>query len=261
MDGLSKNEHDPAMGAYCAPLMLKEHKLPGVLISVCGIDGSGKTTTIKLIADYLAASGVKCVSTFTPTLRMRKDDLFRAMVDPRYREKKNNVDVLAMALMILGDLIQHWNDTIQPHLERGDVVICDRYIYTSQAEIIARSSTSMPAEAINYLSRFIFKPDLAICTYVNANLARQRILDRNNAADQPDEEDFMIRQGHAYKAVARANKMFIVSSEQSQQDSFDQLKVQLLRCLRRIGAKNAAPCDQNTALLGEHLDRSMSIEN
>ena len=133
---------------FCQPLRLKPHGYPGALITFCGVDGSGKSSLIGGLEQTCREAGLSCLRTHTPTRRIREDAVFRSLVeDPcntssidssSYRSARR-INVLGLLLSIMGDLVQHTTDTIIPALERGEVVLCDRYIFTSQAEIAARS--------------------------------------------------------------------------------------------------------------------------
>src|SRR5512132_2349376 len=128
----------------CRPLELMPHGYPGSLITFCGVDGSGKSSLIDRLEQACRQAGRNCTRTQTPTPRIRNDSVFRSLVeDPcststvgrsSYRSARR-INVLGLLLSIMGDLVQHTTDTIIPALERGDVVLCDRYIFTSQAEI------------------------------------------------------------------------------------------------------------------------------
>ena len=68
-------------------------------------------------------------------------------------ESAGRVNVLGMLLSIMGDLVQHTTDTVIPALRRGEVVLCDRYIFTSQAESARARTCARPSRCSRRLRR------------------------------------------------------------------------------------------------------------
>lgn len=214
-------------------LSLRPHGLPGTLITLCGIDGAGKTSTIKAITDYIGSQGLPVFCTYTPTERVRTNSLFRALVDAADDKARSQIDILGLCLTILGDLIQHISDTIVPHLEQGHVVICDRYIYTSQAEVHSRAADEIPKTVLAYIARHVIRPDLAIGMHIDPDTARQRIQQREHERDKPLDLEFMKIQAEAYLNVARDNGLLMITTDAPLESTFALLKPSLDYCLAR----------------------------
>ena len=99
----------------------------GLFVTFEGIEGSGKTTQLKLLARRLRRLGRPLLVTRqpggTPTgARLRKLLLHSGAVDPR-----------AELLMMFADRRQHLTESIEPALADGAVVLCDRYTDASRA--------------------------------------------------------------------------------------------------------------------------------
>jgi len=214
-------------------LSLRPHALPGTLITLCGIDGAGKTSTINAIADYIGSQGLPVFSTFTPTERVRTNSLFRALVDAEDAKARSRIDILGLCLTILGDLVQHISDTIVPRLEQGHVVICDRYIYTSLAEVHSRAADDIPRTVLAYIARHVIRPDLAIGIHIDPDTARERIRQREHERDKPLDFDFMKVQADAYLNVARDNGLLMITTDAPLETTFALLKPSLDRCLAK----------------------------
>jgi dTMP kinase len=196
-----------------AALPLTTHHYPGVLMTFCGVDGAGKSSLINAVADHCAEKGVAYVRTFTPTARIRQDPVFRALVGHQpYRDRPT--DLLGITLSIMGDLAQHLTDTIVPGLERGDIVICDRYVATSHAEVIARSESAAVLSTLAAITANLIKPDLAFGLVVSPAAARRRVLERNDPNDQPPPALFFQRQVHAYQTAIDVNGLIRIDTEQ-----------------------------------------------
>jgi dTMP kinase len=219
----------------CSPnaLSLRPHGLPGTLITLCGIDGAGKTSTINAVADYIGSQGLPVFCTYTPTERVRTNSLFRTLVDAADSKARSQIDILGLCLTILGDLIQHISDTIIPHLEQGHVVICDRYIYTSQAEVHSRAADEIPKTVLAYIAKHVIRPDLAIGIHIDPDTARARIRQREHERDKPLDLEFMKIQADAYLNVARDNGLLMITTDAPLESTFAMLKPSLDYCLAK----------------------------
>ena len=206
----------------CQPLKLKPHAYPGTLITFCGVDGSGKSSVIGGLEQICQAAGLTCLRTFTPTRRIREDPVFRSLVDDPCNTSSvdcssyhsaRRINVLGLLLSIMGDLIQHTTDTIIPALQRGDVVFCDRYVFTSQAEIGARSDLRETEPVLASIAEHVLQPDLAFGLNVSGETSCRRVRSRNDQNDQPPPMIFLERQVAAYQAVIEANGLVALDTE------------------------------------------------
>jgi dTMP kinase len=217
-------------------LDLRAHGQPGRLITFCGIDGSGKTTMISAVAEHLAARGARCFTTFTPTAGIRKNAVFRGLVEATGPAARSRVDVLGMCLQVIGDLAQHVHDTIAPRLAAGDVVLCDRYVFTTQGEIRARADDPEIDRLLQEITRRLPRPDLAIAMDVPATVAQRRVLARDGDAHKPHDAEFVVAQAEAYLAVARTNELVVLSSERPIDAVFAELRPRLDACVASVGS-------------------------
>lgn len=106
---------------------LVSHDRPGLLIAFEGIDGTGKSTQIQLLADRLRGAGLPVIATREPTdgqygRRIRALFTNRASVSPEEE----------LALFI-ADRREHVDQVIAPALERGTIVLTDRYYFSTAA--------------------------------------------------------------------------------------------------------------------------------
>lgn len=145
-----------------------------------GIDGAGKTTQIKLLAENLKKEGVDCYLTAEPT-DMPSGKIIREALSGRLP-----VSCAEMADMFVRDRMIHNKDEekgIDPHLERGMTVISDRYYYSSLAYQGAELGYDKVA-ALNLDNPEIRTPDICVFLDLTPDKSLERIGKR---ADTPTE--------------------------------------------------------------------------
>lgn len=156
-------------------MKLAKNRYKGKLIVFEGTDGAGKTTMINKTIEYLSKKygSENVVMEKQPTDLSRKTRLFQKMM---YCSNHDEIDYRAVQLLTLSDRVQHNFEVIIPALEQGKIVVCDRYIYTSIANMLARGYTK--EKWFFQASSTIVKPDIAFLAYVDPEIAIGRILER-----------------------------------------------------------------------------------
>ncbi len=139
-----------------------------------GIDGSGKTTVSRLVAETLRKRGEKVFLTGEPTKGWTGDAVRRA-----YRD---DVGPLGEAFLFLADRAAH-QEEIRAHLAAGELVLCDRYADSTYAYQGARLE-GVVADPLLFLRRitepWLLRPDLTIFLRVPPDIGLQRIADRTD---------------------------------------------------------------------------------
>ena len=97
---------------------------PGVFLVFEGGDGVGKTTQVDLLCAALARAGQEVVRTFEPGDSVVGAEIRRLVLDPA----TGDLDARAEALLYAADKAQHLHAVVRPALQRGAVVVCDRYV-------------------------------------------------------------------------------------------------------------------------------------
>ena len=98
--------------------------MTGLFIVFEGGDGVGKSTQVERLSRWLSARGQDHVVTRQPGGTPVGAQLRRLVLDPAM----GHVDPRAEALMYAADKAQHVHEVVRPALERGEVVVCDRYV-------------------------------------------------------------------------------------------------------------------------------------
>lgn len=174
----------------------------GLFITLEGGDGSGKTTQAELLGEWLAGQGRTVVRTREPGgtevgVEVREIVLHhRGDIAPR-----------AEALLYAADRAHHVATVVRPALERGEVVLQDRYIDSSVA--YQGAGRVLDPEAVRGLSEWATEglaPDLTVLLDLDAAAARGRLDEARTRYDRLEAEaaEFHDRVRSAYLALAEA---------------------------------------------------------
>ncbi len=142
-----------------------------LFIAFEGIDGSGKSTQVKLLTDNLKKAGQKVYSTFEPT-----DSPIGSVIRSIFNHRIE-ADHRAIAGLFVADRLDHLlNKTngILSKLEDGYTVITDRYYFSSYAYHGAHMSLDWVIEA-NSLSADLLRPDLNIYIDISPEISMKRL--------------------------------------------------------------------------------------
>jgi dTMP kinase len=141
-------------------------ELPGKLIAVEGLDGSGKSTQIYLVKRWLELEGYKVFFTeWNSSLLVKRST--------KKGKKRHLLTPTTFALIHCTDFADRYERQILPMLHAGYIVIADRYIYTAFARDAARGCDRT---WIRTLYSYARHPDLTFFFDVPLNVALKRIL-------------------------------------------------------------------------------------
>jgi dTMP kinase len=144
------------------------HAFPGKLIVVEGIDGSGKTTQLSLLAKWLAASGRRVFVT-----EWNSSALVKAAT--KAGKKQNALTPMTFSLLHATDFADRLLYKIIPPLKAGMIVLADRYAYTAFSRDVARG---VDRQWVRDLYSFAVRPDLAVYFRVPIDVSLDRLLAR-----------------------------------------------------------------------------------
>ncbi|MEV6804666.1 dTMP kinase [Streptomyces sp. NPDC051132] len=138
----------------------------GVFVTLDGPGGVGKSTVKAAVADQLRHAGRAVYATREPTdtplgsLARHGTDEYRGM---------------AMACLIAADRYQHLTTGIRPALERGDVVVCDRYVASS---LVLQVVDGVDRDVVWDLNRHADPPDLSVFLTAHPDVIAERLARR-----------------------------------------------------------------------------------
>jgi dTMP kinase len=146
----------------------RPHDYPGKLFVVEGIDGSGKTTQLGLLAKWLTAAGHRIFLT-----EWNSSALVKAAT--KTGKKKNALTPMTFSLLHATDFVDRLVYRIIPPLKAGMIVLADRYAYTAFARDVARG---VDPRWVRDLYSFAVKPNLSLYFRVPIAVSLDRLMAR-----------------------------------------------------------------------------------
>jgi dTMP kinase len=142
-----------------------DHRFPGKLFVVEGIDGSGKSTQLNLLHQWLLSEGYGVVFSEWNSSPLVRDVTKRG-------KKKRMLVPSTFSLIHATDFADRIEHSIIPLLKAGAVVLCDRYIYTAFARDVVRG---MDPQWVRELYAFAVKPTVAFYFRISLDVATKRL--------------------------------------------------------------------------------------
>jgi len=215
--------------------------VPGTFVTFEGIDGSGKSTQLRLLNNFLRTKGYNALITREPGgtpvgLRLRA-----ALLDA-----SEEVDPLTELLVFAADRAQHVRRVIRPALEAGQIVISDRYADATVAyQGAGRGFPPALIQEIVQLATEGLKPDLTVLFDLGIEESTSRTTRRSTGKsskigrDRLDIEDaeFHARVRDAYLQLARAEpeRVKVIDSSGPVERTQEQLKTIIVSFLQSRG--------------------------
>lgn len=208
---------------------------PGLFVTLDGMAGAGKTTTVRLLGPYLRGLGYHVHTTAEPThgalgeLARRDTDLYRGH---------------SLACLVAADRYHHLETEIRPHLDQRKIVICDRYVASSY---VLQQMDSVPLPFIESLNGYADRPDLAVMLLAEPTEAAARVTARG-AHDRfqagvttSTTEARMYREAVSYLEGRGVPVLTIDTTRRAPHGVVEQVAE---RIAERITADTQSPCDQ-----------------
>ena len=171
----------------------------GIFISVEGGDGSGKSTQLANIKDYLEARGVDALFIREPGGTSIGEKIRDILLDPA------NTEMCAMteAMLYAASRAQIVSEVIKPALSEGKVVVCDRFVDSSIAYQAYGRQMGNAIWDINKYAVDGSMPDYTFFLDINPHIACSRIDSRGEGKDRMElqEDSFRMRVYNGYLAL------------------------------------------------------------
>jgi len=192
--------------------------MKGKFITLEGIEGSGKSTQIALLATYLKSLGIRLVLTREPGGTPIGDQVRKILLDPA----NTALDPKTELLLYAASRAQHLKEVILPHLERSGVVLCDRFADATLA--YQGYGRKLDVDLIRMLDRIVcagLRPDMTILLDIDAAAGVARARGRNDMRGLETEARFenesiafheRVRQGYLALASQEPERFRIVEA-------------------------------------------------
>ncbi|MFE1959187.1 dTMP kinase [Streptomyces sp. NPDC059479] len=184
----------------------------GFFLAIEGGDGAGKSTQVEALAEWIRAKGHEVVVTREPGATPVGKRLRSILLDVSSAGLSNRAE----ALLYAADRAEHVDSVVRPALERGAIVISDRYIDSSVAYQGAGRDLS-PTE-IARISRWAtdgLVPNLTVLLDVSPETARERFTEAPDRLEsEPAEFHQRVRSGFLTLAAADPARYLVVDGGQ-----------------------------------------------
>jgi len=148
------------------PSSWEHHTFPGMLITVDGVDGSGRATQIDLLETWLKMQGYGVVRTSWNSSKLVSKTIAEA-------RRQRTLAARTYSILHAIDMAERNDNEVIPALRAGYVVLADRYVYTAFARDIARG---VEIDWILNLYGFAVRPDLSVYLRIDAETSLGRVM-------------------------------------------------------------------------------------
>ena len=207
-------------------LNMRKNQTDGLLITVCGLDGCGKTTMMRRLIEDLGKDYTVFV-TKQPTDYVRKSDIFRTYMDSPNHDA---FDYRSLSLLAASDRWQHVSKVIEPELQKGNIVISDRYFYSCLANLRARGFEQ--DGWIYEIAKSVIEPDIAFFFDVPVETAVARVRKRPEEKNRYIDMDLQYKLREEYINICKANGGVLISTMRDKEESYNQVKQAVERVMR-----------------------------
>ncbi|HTM07253.1 MAG TPA: dTMP kinase [Verrucomicrobiae bacterium] len=181
-------------------------------ISFEGGDGSGKTTQLKLLADYLSKRGYDCLCTREPG----GTDLGKLMRRVLLEAGDSVISRETELFLYLADRAQHVQEIIRPALAAGKIVLCDRFTDSTVAyQGYGREADLRVLGELNRMASGGLVPDLTFLLDCPADLGLSRTANRMKGQRPGEREDRFEREEAEFHARVRRGFQELARSDPS----------------------------------------------
>jgi len=212
--------------------------MKGIFITFEGIDGSGKDTQAKLLAKYFKNKGYSVIRTREPGGTSIGEKIRKILLSP----KISRVDQRAEVLLFAASRAQIVSNIIKPALEKGKIVISNRYVDSSYAyQGIARKMGLDWVIEINKWATQGLLPDITFFLDIPEELGLKRVDKSRNIRDkiEKDGEIFQkkVREGYYKLAKVFPERYRIIDANRNEDLIQKDIKKEVNKFIKKISKK------------------------
>lgn len=203
----------------------------GLFITLEGPDGSGKSTMIGLIGQYLKEQGIDHVITREPGGTAIGEKIRGIIID----RENINMGPETEALLFAASRAQHVHEKILPSVEEGKVVVCDRFLLSSLAyQGVGRGLGIQEVKAVNEFGLRGMTPDLILFFHVDPEVTLLR--KTKEGGDRLEEEGGAfhreVYEGYMTLLEMHPDNVVVIDAEKSVEEVYAQTIAALAEVLK-----------------------------
>lgn len=211
-------------------------KARGVFITLEGVDGCGKSTKADMLVDELSSKGREVVRLREPGGARVSELIREILLNPKNTEMSAECELLLME----ASRAQNVAEIILPALERGAVVVCDRFYDSTYAyQGFGRGLDMELIRTANSMGSCGVTPDRTIVFDIDVDFAYERAINHSEA-DRMEAEGipFQLRVREGYQALAREEpeRVRIVNGDGEKEQVYARMVAELVDILPELGA-------------------------
>ena len=222
----------------------KQTSINGKLIIVEGVDGSGKSTQVRLLEKWLRYRGIPVFFTEWNSSEQVKDIISKG-------KKKNLLTPTTFSLLHATDFAARYERNIYPLLRSGYVVLADRYIYTAFARDVVRGCDP---QWVRHIYGLTVKPDIGFYFRVPVDVSFDRIVKNRprlkyyeagmdlNLSNDPY-ESYRIFQGRIideYESMVEKEGLTVIDGTKDIEEQQELMRQKVLEVLPQLMNKSAS---------------------
>lgn len=195
----------------------------GIFISLEGVEGAGKSTQARLLADYISGLGYPVIQTHEPGGTPIAEQIRAIILNPQNTEMAS----LTELFLYLASRAQHVNELILPALSEGKIVVCDRF---SEATIVyqgyARGIDINLLKQLNGIATDGLKPDITFVLDLDASIGFSRKAGSNLDRLERENSEFhnKVREGYLKIAEKEPERIKVINAQDSLENIHNQIR-------------------------------------
>ncbi|MGQ0505483.1 MAG: dTMP kinase [Myxococcaceae bacterium] len=200
----------------------------GCFIVLEGLDGAGTTTQLHRISAALRERGARVHTTCEPSTGPVGTLLRQALTQRLRLPDGNGLPDETLALLFAADRMDHLAAELEPAMERGEIVLCDRYVLSS----LAYQGVTLPMAWVEKLNARARTPDLTLFLKVNLATAAKRRAERGGEPELFDSKQAAISRRYDEAIALRGSAHRLVALDGS--DTVEAITVEALKVIDNL---------------------------
>lgn len=197
---------------------------PGKFIVIEGLDGSGKSSQVDLVIDFLQKNGKEVIVTKEPTTESESGRKIKQAL-----RKEIFVEPLELQKLYVQDRKEHLENKVIPALREGKFVVSSRYAFSTFAYGFAGG---LDVDLLVKLNEQFLLPDLTVIVDVNPESCVKRIESRGESKEFFEELEKLTKANEIYKKTPEMfENVVLVDGERPMTDVFEDIKKEVAKLL------------------------------